>query len=382
MNSSNRHFIVAVAIVSSATASLVQAQFTTPLWARPTDLTSAAASRTTYQVFDLYQDDDSNPSNGIAMSRPDAVDLNPNGHASVAETSGQAFVTGAGNIYSPFAVIQMQVAVPSYAPASDTVTRFLVQIQTQGSELVRTGSVDPTVPPPEPAIFDFSRFTINETPLSSLTEFSYVELSRQTDTGQLVRHAFSFAVRSATASSFTLKYRPLESSNSQQYLSLDTFSTVLGDFDFDGDRDAADIDLLLRTSAGPTQPANSLFDLDENRMVNPQANSTASDADVWVRQLEGTEYGDSDLNGAVNFSDLLVLAQNYNGSGTWSSGDFDGDSLVNFNDLLALAQNYGFDGSPTGSFNGDWQQARSVAPEPTLMLSALSATVCLRRRRS
>ena len=52
--------------------------------------------------------------------------------------------------------------------------------------------------------------------------------------------------------------------------------------------------------------------------------------------------GDANLDGNVNFADLLVVAQNYNASGaSWAQGDFNGDGSVGFDDLLALAQNYG-----------------------------------------
>jgi O-glycosyl hydrolase len=52
--------------------------------------------------------------------------------------------------------------------------------------------------------------------------------------------------------------------------------------------------------------------------------------------------GDADGNGTVNFSDLLIVAQNFNGQDkTYSEGDFNGDGTVNFDDLLLLAQRYG-----------------------------------------
>jgi len=52
--------------------------------------------------------------------------------------------------------------------------------------------------------------------------------------------------------------------------------------------------------------------------------------------------GDTNLDGQVNFTDLLTLAQNYgHGGADWAHGDFTYDGLVNFSDLLLLAQNYG-----------------------------------------
>jgi subtilisin-like proprotein convertase family protein len=52
--------------------------------------------------------------------------------------------------------------------------------------------------------------------------------------------------------------------------------------------------------------------------------------------------GDANRDSAVNFADLLILAQNYesNTSPTFSTGDFDYDGTVSFGDLLILAQRY------------------------------------------
>ena len=55
-----------------------------------------------------------------------------------------------------------------------------------------------------------------------------------------------------------------------------------------------------------------------------------------------TRVGDVNLDGTVNFNDLLALAQHYGNTGAnWDQGDLNYDGTVNFNDLLALAQNYG-----------------------------------------
>ncbi len=53
--------------------------------------------------------------------------------------------------------------------------------------------------------------------------------------------------------------------------------------------------------------------------------------------------GDTNLNGAVSFDDLLTLAQNYGmaSGATWSTGDSNYNNAVAFEDLLSLAQNYG-----------------------------------------
>jgi hypothetical protein len=51
--------------------------------------------------------------------------------------------------------------------------------------------------------------------------------------------------------------------------------------------------------------------------------------------------GDLNRDRAIDFNDLVVLAQNYNMSErTYLEGDFTGDGLVDFNDLAILAQRY------------------------------------------
>ncbi|MFT3788646.1 MAG: hypothetical protein QM770_21145 [Tepidisphaeraceae bacterium] len=62
------------------------------------------------------------------------------------------------------------------------------------------------------------------------------------------------------------------------------------------------------------------------------------------RIVRYTYAGDANLDGTVNFTDLLVLASNYGSVGRdFSQGSFDYDptGTVNFTDLLLLAQNYG-----------------------------------------
>lgn len=88
--------------------------------------------------------------------------------------------------------------------------------------------------------------------------------------------------------------------------------------------------------------------------------------------------GDGDLDGDVDFNDLLRIAQNYGltSTGDWWLGDFNYDRNVNFNDLLMVAQNYGTSmwsdsglvQSPTGSFESDWTLARSMVPEPSMIV--------------
>ncbi len=160
------------------------------------------------------------------------------------------------------------------------------------------------------------------------------------------------------------------------YLLSDEAFTIRkpGDFNNDGSVDAHDIDLLLYTPSGAATPATKLYDVTGDGQLVTTPNALLSDADAWVHLLKHSKYGDVDLNGAVNFSDLLVVAQNYDlssGAG-WAMGSFNGDGAVNFPDLLFVAQNY-----DSARFESDWTLARSIVPEPI----AICALVPLMRRR-
>jgi hypothetical protein len=107
--------------------------------------------------------------------------------------------------------------------------------------------------------------------------------------------------------------------------------------------------------------------------------------------LAAALYGDVNLSGAVDFDDLLLLAQNYGLSvdATWSVGDSTYDGIVDFDDLLALAQNYsqslavsveGLSADP--GFAGDWALARALVPEPAALLAGLVVAVAGRRRKA
>lgn len=90
--------------------------------------------------------------------------------------------------------------------------------------------------------------------------------------------------------------------------------------------------------------------------------------------------GDTDFNGKIDFDDLLVVAQHYDGVGKlWTHGDFTLDGAVNFDDLLIVAQRYEA-GDAARGFESDWTLARSLVPEP-MSLGMIAMTGVLTRRR-
>jgi hypothetical protein len=61
-----------------------------------------------------------------------------------------------------------------------------------------------------------------------------------------------------------------------------------------------------------------------------------------------TEYGDADLNGKVDQTDLGILAMHWQSTGAgWSVADFSGDGVVDVTDLDLLASHWLFGSSPT-----------------------------------
>lgn len=117
-----------------------------------------------------------------------------------------------------------------------------------------------------------------------------------------------------------------------------------------------------------------------------------SPADASSVVVRTTVQGDSNLDGSVNFADLLTVARNYNASNTfWSKGDFDYNGIVNFADLLTLARNYNLAApadvpGASPAFEADMSAAFAAAavPEPTtagILLAGAAMAVAGRRRR-
>ena len=88
-----------------------------------------AADGTTYQAWDTFA--------ATTDAAPDvAGSTNPSGTARLTENTGQAFVTGGGNIYSFAAATNFTVTVPEAdVPTPPHHVTAIVQLRTQGSEL-------------------------------------------------------------------------------------------------------------------------------------------------------------------------------------------------------------------------------------------------------
>ncbi len=90
--------------------------------------------------------------------------------------------------------------------------------------------------------------------------------------------------------------------------------------------------------------------------------------------VEYTLYGDANVDGSVNLSDLGFLGDNYRATSgaTWAMGDFNYDGRVNLSDLGFLGDQYG--GHVAGFVTAG---PAGTAPEPGTLVLLLSAAVGL-----
>ena len=65
------------------------------------------------------------------------------------------------------------------------------------------------------------------------------------------------------------------------------------------------------------------------------------DRTFWVEDIVGTNFGDANLDGSVDFADFLSLVAWFDQDNGWAGGDFDGSGLTDFTDFSILAENFG-----------------------------------------
>ncbi len=99
-----------------------------------------------------------------------------------------------------------------------------------------------------------------------------------------------------------------------------------GDFNLDDVIDQADIDMLFAAlAAGSTDPA---FNVDGGGVLDRQ------DVDFLVREILGTEFGDTNLDGSIDAIDFGIWDRHKFQSGTgWASADFNGDGTTDGTDF-------------------------------------------------
>lgn len=112
-----------------------------------------------------------------------------------------------------------------------------------------------------------------------------------------------------------------------------------GDANLDRSLSQLDIDLLAAAIREGTDTKR--FDMNQDRQVN--------DADhvAWVHDLKATWYGDADLDGAFNSSDMVavLVAGKYETGfeANWAEGDWDGDGSFDSADLVVALVDGGYE---------------------------------------
>lgn len=121
---------------------------------------------------------------------------------------------------------------------------------------------------------------------------------------------------------------------------------AMGDFNFDGQLDALDINSL--SAALRASSVDRLYDVNEDGQV------TKHDHAYWVQNLRLTHFGDANLDGEFNSSDLVTIFRrglygNATASALWEDGDWDGDGKFDSSDLIVAFQYGGYEQGPKRS---------------------------------
>jgi hypothetical protein len=100
----------------------------------------------------------------------------------------------------------------------------------------------------------------------------------------------------------------------------------------------------------------------------------AGDIDLGntILGLIGSISGDADGNGLVEFSDFVILANNFGQAGQYTDGDFDWSGMVDFPDFVILANNFGKSGAAPAA----------AVPEPSAAILLIAAGLVLLRCRN
>ena len=111
-----------------------------------------------------------------------------------------------------------------------------------------------------------------------------------------------------------------------------------GDFDQNGSLNAADLSLLAGAKG-----EDLVFDVNVDGVVD------FDDRATWVTSLKGTWFGDSNLDGEFNSTDLVTVfvageyEDNIPMNSNWGEGDWNGDSEFDSQDIILAFQGGGFE---------------------------------------
>jgi hypothetical protein len=129
-----------------------------------------------------------------------------------------------------------------------------------------------------------------------------------------------------------------------EFWSMLPISDLTGDFNGNGVLDATDIDQFSEQVRAGT--SDLLYDLNADSVVDD------ADRQVWVHDLKQSYFGDADLNGTFDSTDLVQLLSfgEYEDevamNSTWLTGDCDGDGEFTSGDLVVALADGGYEAGP------------------------------------
>lgn len=181
--------------------------------------------------------------------------------------------------------------------------------------------------------------------LDPTNELIEVSLPSSFDLPEISRTNFSLTAEGQIAVSATISQ-----------WNLTPVSAIPGDLNGNSALDLADLELLIEAY----QSGDLVGDLSGDGQID------FDDVAVWVNDLKGTYFGDSNLDGAFDSADLVTVftAGEYEDAivdnSEWSTGDWNADSEFSSSDLVLAFQEGGYDQGPRASV--------SSVPEPTTPL--------------
>ena len=146
-----------------------------------------------------------------------------------------------------------------------------------------------------------------------------------------------------------------------------------GDIDMDHEFTSADVDLLMSAIRGGA--SDHIYDMDGDGDMSPDRD----DLTAWVRDIKATWFGDANLDGEFNSTDLVEVFQageyqdDVDLNSTWQTGDWDGDGEFDSGDFVVAFQEGGFEMGP--------RTQPTVVPEPMNYWAVVMLVLALRRRR-
>ena len=139
-----------------------------------------------------------------------------------------------------------------------------------------------------------------------------------------------------------------------------------GDFNGDGQWTAEDLQQLEHVVHDP-------FDAPHAYDVNGDSRFDGEDVAHWVTAIRHTWFGDANLDGDFNSSDLVGVFSfgkyESNSSATWLEGDWNTDQYFDSSDMVLAFQQGGYEAGPRNSV--------SAVPEPAALPFATIAMIGL-----